>query len=215
MDAPDSAAGSSGSSGGDSSGAASSTLRELVGFAAFCLLPLYVAGSLLYPMRVRALALPRRLFACSFSLSLCLLLLVLLDVGELLSATTRAALWRASLLAHLSLLVLWLPLAQIALLLRRTTGVSVSRAPTPNGLTSQQFTALLTASSSLLFRSASPPLLCSPGCTPFTASGTPFRRASQEQFSALPFTDRRSRHALLEQPSDTETDTETSTGRPA
>uniref|UniRef100_A0A6U8RR72 Uncharacterized protein n=1 Tax=Emiliania huxleyi TaxID=2903 RepID=A0A6U8RR72_EMIHU len=141
MDAPDSAAGSSGSSGGDSSGAASSTLRELVGFAAFCLLPLYVAGSLLYPMRVRALALPRRLFACSFSLSLCLLLLVLLDVGELLSATTRAALWRASLLAHLSLLVLWLPLAQIALLLRRTTGVSVSRAvrlaapalhPTPN-----------------------------------------------------------------------------------
>lgn len=88
MDAPDSAAGSSGSSGGDSSGAASSTLRELVGFAAFCLLPLYVAGSLLYPMRVRALALPRRLFACSFSLSLCLLLLVLLDVGELLSATT-------------------------------------------------------------------------------------------------------------------------------
>ena len=88
MDAPDSAAGSSGSSGGDSSGAVSSTLRELVGFAAFCLLPLYVAGSLLYPMRVRALALPRRLFACSFSLSLCLLLLVLLDVGELLSATT-------------------------------------------------------------------------------------------------------------------------------
>ena len=88
MDAPVSAAGSSGSSGGDSGATASSTLRELVGFAAFCLLPLYVAGSLLYPMRVRALALPRRLFACSFSLSLCLLLLVLLDVGELLSATT-------------------------------------------------------------------------------------------------------------------------------
>lgn len=127
-------------------------LSETLGFCAFVALPLYFAGRILYPMRRAATrlsaaggaqpsaaggaqpgarsssVLPRRLFAASFSLSLCLLVLVLLDVSGALSPPARRTLWRACMLSLLGLLVLGLPFATLFLLLRRATGVSAAAA---------------------------------------------------------------------------------------
>jgi len=108
--------------------------REMAGFTCCCVLPLYFLGRLLYPMRsvrhrrphISGMRLPRILFAASFALSLSLLVLVLLDVVDGLSGASRSALWRLALTAHLALLVVVLPAAQIMLLLRRATGASAT-----------------------------------------------------------------------------------------
>ena len=67
---------------------------------------------------------PRRLFAASFSLSLALLTLVLVEVLGMLTASARLFLWRLHLALHLFLLVILLPLVQFALLLRRKLRLS-------------------------------------------------------------------------------------------
>ena len=99
---------------------------EMLEFIGCCVLPLYVLGLRVNPIgltpvrsaRVKpavATRLPRRLFAASFALSLSLLVLILLDVVDGLNGASRRALWRVALLAHLALLVVVLPLAQIRL----------------------------------------------------------------------------------------------------
>ena len=67
---------------------------------------------------------PRRLFAASFSLSLALLTLVLVEVLGMLTPSARLFLWRLHLALHLFLLVILLPLVQCALLLRRKLHLS-------------------------------------------------------------------------------------------
>lgn len=67
---------------------------------------------------------PRRLFAASFSLSLALLTLVLVEVLGMLTPSARLFLWRLHLALHLFLLVILLPLVQWALLLRRKLHLS-------------------------------------------------------------------------------------------
>ena len=67
---------------------------------------------------------PRRLFAASFSLSLALLTLVLVEVLGMLTPSARLLLWRLHLALHLFLLVILLPLVQWSLLLRRKLHLS-------------------------------------------------------------------------------------------
>ena len=99
------------------------------GFMLLITLPLYGLGSLVFRTLILPAAraqTPRRLFALSFALSLSLLTLILLEVMDLLEAASRRLLWRVMLLAHLALLVVGLPLAQLNLLLRRALHPTLS-----------------------------------------------------------------------------------------
>lgn len=97
---------------------------DIAAFACLGSLPLYSIGGVVYatcllrgePSRHAA---PRRLFAASFSLSLSLLALVVIEVLGWLSVRGRWMLWRACLLAELALLVVILPHSLLSLLTRR------------------------------------------------------------------------------------------------
>ncbi len=114
-----------------------STLAEVGAFVCCGTAPLYYLGAFgfsLYvrppsrePARSRSRA-TRALFSLSFALSLSLLALVLLEVLDSLSPHSRWWLWRSHLLAHLTLLVVGLPHAQLTLLTARALGLSHERA---------------------------------------------------------------------------------------
>ena len=114
-----------------------STLAEVGAFVCCGTAPLYYLGAFgfsLYvrppsrePARSRSRA-TRALFSLSFALSLSLLALVLLEVLDSLSPHSRWWLWRSHLLAHLALLVVGLPHAQLTLLTAHALGLSHDRA---------------------------------------------------------------------------------------
>lgn len=96
-------------------------MLELAGFLLFCSFPLYSVGTHFFTALI--LRTPstkaRPLFGISFTLSVSLLLLILLEVLGVLAAGTRTLLWRVHLGLDLVLLVAVLPLAQISILLQR------------------------------------------------------------------------------------------------
>ncbi|KAL1515811.1 hypothetical protein AB1Y20_002427 [Prymnesium parvum] len=91
---------------------------EAAAFICLCSLPLYRAGAFAYTMLMPSTA-ARQLFAMSFTLSVSLLLLILLEVLGVLTSASRSLLWRVCLGLDLVLLVAVLPYVQISILLVR------------------------------------------------------------------------------------------------
>lgn len=102
-----------------------STARESATFLCMCSLPLYRLGDFAFPRLILASSSSRvkALFAMSFTISVSLLILILLEVLGVFSPRSRSLLWGVYLGLDLVLLVVVLPYAQISILLRRTLAI--------------------------------------------------------------------------------------------